>query len=82
MSRERLAELDGTPVFPGRVPWKAAAVRPVLKRLPRRKAPGLDGWRAPELRLLPHELCLHQYLESQGGNYLCLLCADLILHKH
>jgi ribonuclease HI len=56
LPEEWLAELDGLPPFPDRVPWSAALVRSLLRRMPRRKAVGLDGWSVAELRLLPDEL--------------------------
>ena len=51
-----LRELDGLPPFPERVPWSAGSVRALLRRMARRKKPGLDAWTVGELRLLPEEL--------------------------
>ena len=51
-----LAELDGLPEFPDRVPWTVSFLRALLKRMPKRKAVGLDGWAVAELRLLPEEI--------------------------
>ena len=56
LPEEWLAELDGLPPFPARVPWTTGIVRSLLRRMPRRKAVGLDGWSVPELRLLPDEI--------------------------
>ena len=56
LPEEWLMELDGLPPFPDRTPWTAALVRSLLRRMPRRKAVGLDGWSVPELRLLPDAL--------------------------
>ncbi len=68
---EWLAELDGLPAFPERVPWTIPLVRAVLKKMAKRKAPGLDGWTVSELRLLPDELLawivdLFEEVERQG----------------
>ena len=51
-----LVELDALPEFPARTPWTVGAIRAVLHRMAKRKAPGLDSWMVQELRLLPDEL--------------------------
>ncbi|CAK0847227.1 unnamed protein product, partial [Prorocentrum cordatum] len=56
LGEEWLQALDGLPAFPERAPWTAETVSSLLRRMPRRKKPGLDGWTAKELRLLPPEL--------------------------
>ena len=50
------AELDGLPPFPERAPWTVQLLKAVLAAMARGKAPGLDGWRVAELRLLPDSL--------------------------
>ena len=56
MGEQWLQALDGLPVFPERVPWSAEFVGWLLRQMPKRKKPGLDGWTVGELRLLPMEL--------------------------
>ncbi|CAK0862848.1 unnamed protein product [Prorocentrum cordatum] len=56
LGEEWLQALDGLPAFPERAPWTAETVSSLLRRMPRRKKPGLDGWTVKELRLLPPEL--------------------------
>ena len=70
IAEDWLAELDGLPAFPARVPWTAGRVRNLLRRMPRRKAVGLDGWAVAELRLLPDELLgwIAEVLEVVEGN--------------
>ncbi|CAK0850846.1 unnamed protein product [Prorocentrum cordatum] len=48
-----LQELGGPPPFPERTPWTAELVAGLLRRMPKRKKPGLDGGAISELRLLP-----------------------------
>ena len=69
LGEEWLQELDGLPPFPQRVPRTADLVAGILRRMPKRKEPGLDGWTAGELRLLPAELhgWLADLLEEAGG---------------
>ena len=56
LGEEWLQALDGLPAFPDRVPWTADLVGWLLRQMPKRKKPGLDGWTVSELRLLPTEL--------------------------
>ncbi|CAK0820999.1 unnamed protein product [Prorocentrum cordatum] len=56
LGEDWLQELDGLPAFPDREPWTADLVAEILRRMPRRKKAGLDGWSVKELRLLPREL--------------------------
>lgn len=69
---EWLQTLDGLPPFPERVPWTGGLVRALLRRMPRRKKPGLDAWTVAELRLLPDELLewvaeLFEAVEARGA---------------
>jgi hypothetical protein len=79
-----LVELDGLPAFPERVPWSAAHLRHLLKRMPLRKAAGLDGWSVAELRLLPDELldliaALFEAVEQHGRWPAALCCPEGLL---
>ena len=56
------AALSNLPAFPERTPWTLERIQSLLRRLQRSKAPGLDGWRAGELRLLPS--WLHSWLAA------------------
>ncbi|CAK0837858.1 unnamed protein product, partial [Prorocentrum cordatum] len=56
VAEEWLQELDGPPPFPDRTPWTAGMVGWLLRRMSKRKKPGLDAWAVGELRLLPAEL--------------------------
>eukprot|EP00974_Lingulodinium_polyedra_P131792 11219103-Lingulodinium_polyedra.AAC.1 len=51
-----MAAFDGLPAFPDRGPWAVALIRAVLRKMGRRKRPGLDGRYAGELALLPDEI--------------------------
>ena len=67
-----LRELDGLPPFPARTPWTAGMVRALLRKMPRRKKPGLDAWTVAELRLLPDALLgwiaeLFEAVEARGA---------------
>ena len=82
-----LSELDGLPQFPDRVAWTAPFIRAVLKRMPKRKAVGLDGWSVAELRLLSNELIewmadLLEMVEQLGRWPAALCCPEgLLLSK-
>ncbi|CAK0863527.1 unnamed protein product, partial [Prorocentrum cordatum] len=65
-------ELDGLPPVPDRTPWTGDVVSWLLRKMPRRKKPGLDAWTVSELRLLPAQLCgwiaqMFEAVEAVGG---------------
>eukprot|EP00974_Lingulodinium_polyedra_P040961 3936599-Lingulodinium_polyedra.AAC.1 len=51
-----MAALDGLPAFPPCSRWTVPFIRALLRKMGRRKRPGLDGRYAGELALLPDEL--------------------------
>ena len=84
---EWLAELDALPPFPARTPWTVEHLRDILRRMAKRKAAGLDGWKVAELRLLPDELMelivqMFEAVEARGA-WPAQLCAPegLLLPK-
>ena len=48
--------LNTMPDFPERIGWTGAIIGDPLKRMSRNKAPGLDAWRAYEMRAWPPHL--------------------------